>query len=370
MDYRLVTAADLPAAHQLEVASFPADEAASLEGMQMRQSQAPQLFLGSWDPSTSQLVAFANATLSSSRTLTHEAMEQHDPTGSYVNIHSVVVAASHRRKGIAQALLHEYFVRIKQQEGVKGVVLISKQNLVPMYQKAGFVLRGPSEVVHGQDPWFELGIDFDGAQEAISEKQAVAVEEEEEDEGDIRNPGKKLSSSKVGGIEGVVDKETGLNSADLFCPRAECRCLLLRKGAGKWVRGHKSDFELTSFPFRSQLPALPHLVGSAPSPSTSHGYWSIPSPLTFENIGFSRNAAPPQPSSSGSLVPSSAPTPTPAAATIKYLICADCDHGPLGWHDTEGRDLGVEVADENEGVGSVRKGREFLLDVERVRYRL
>lgn len=208
----------------------------------MRQSQAPQLFLGAWDPATAQLVAFANATLSSSRTLTHEAMEHHDPTGSYINIHSVVVAASHRRKGIAQALLQEYLARVKQQEGVKGVVLIAKQNLVALYEKAGFTLRGESEVVHGQDKWFELGIDFTPAEEANSEKQAVLVEEE--DEGDIRSPGRKLSSSAVGGIESVVDKETGLNSADLFCPRAECRCLLLRKGAGKWVRGHKSDFEV------------------------------------------------------------------------------------------------------------------------------
>lgn len=209
----------------------------------MRQSQAPQLFLGAWDPTTSQLVAFTNATLSSSRTLTHEAMERHNPNGSYINIHSVVVAASHRRNGIAQALLREYLERVKQHEGVKGVVLIAKQKLVAMYEKAGFTLRGESEVVHGQDKWFELGIDFaPSAKEGISETKAIAVEEEEE--GNIRNPGKKLLSSAVGEIEGVVDNETGFNSADLFCPRAECRCLLLRKGAGKWVRGHKSDFEV------------------------------------------------------------------------------------------------------------------------------
>lgn len=58
-------------------------------------------------------------------------------------------------------------------------------------------------------------------------------------------------------------------------------------------------------------------------------------------------------------------------ATIKYLTCADCDHGPLGWHDTEGRDLGLEVEEENEGrAAGVRRGREFLLAVDRVRYRL
>lgn len=32
--------------------------------------------------------------------------------------------------------------------------------------------------------------------------------------------------------------------------------------------------------------------------------------------------------------------------------------------------MGLEVEEENEGRGEVRKGREFLLDVGRVRYRV
>ena len=121
----------------------------------------------------------------------------------------------------------------------------------------------------------------------------------------------------------------------------------------------------------TQLPALPRPISApAPAPTPPQGYWSVSSPLAFENIGFSRNAAPPSSSSS----PSAAITAP--AATIKYLTCADCDHGPLGWHDTEGRDLGMEVQAENEArekggeKGEVRRGREFLLAVERVRYKV
>lgn len=118
----------------------------------------------------------------------------------------------------------------------------------------------------------------------------------------------------------------------------------------------------------NQLPELPRPLDQAPTsePSSKPGFWSVPSPLTFENIGFSRNAPPPS-------VLSSTSTAAPSlAGTIKFLICADCDHGPLGWHDTQGRDLGLEVAAENEGVagGAVRTGREFLLDVRRVRYKM
>ena len=107
-----------------------------------------------------------------------------------------------------------------------------------------------------------------------------------------------------------------------------------------------------------------------PASQRGHGYWSVSSPLAFENIGFSRNAAAPSPSSPSATSPA-------AVANIKYLTCADCDHGPLGWHDTEGRDLGLEVQAENEARegGSragpaVRKGREFLLAVDRVRYKV
>lgn len=351
----------------------------------MRQRECPQLFLGAYDSATSSLLALICSTLTSSRTLSHDTMSQNDPAGTYVAIHSVCVADSQRRKGVALALLKEYLTRLRSDKKLRGAVLISKENLVKLYEKAGFTLRGESEVVHGKDKWYELGVDFETSAEVTSEKPAVA--QTDEDEGEIRNPGRKLGSSAVGGIEAVVDKETGTNSVDLFCPRAECRCLLLRKGAGKFVRGHKSDFEVRPdllriltplahgrFSILAQLPALPHPVGLAPPPSSSAGYFSVPSPLTFENIGFSRNAAPPSSippaAAAGSLVSSDAPSPAAPAANIKYLICADCDHGPLGWHDTEGRDLGTEVQDENEGVGSVRKGREFLLDVERLRYRV
>lgn len=34
--------------------------------------------------------------------------------------------------------------------------LICKQQLVPLYEGAGFAMVGPSPVVHGKDPWFEM----------------------------------------------------------------------------------------------------------------------------------------------------------------------------------------------------------------------
>ncbi|BGP51237.1 hypothetical protein JCM10450v2_007166 [Rhodotorula kratochvilovae] len=351
LEFALVQQDDIPRAFEIETAGFPEDEAASLESLRTRQRDAGDFFLGAYTRSPArQLVGYVCATCTASSTLTHEAMATHDPAGAYVGIHSVCVDQAHLRKGIASALLKEYLVRLEANDRVKGARLIAHEELIPLYQRAGFTLDGPSEIVHGPRPWYALSIDFS--------RPSASASPADEDEGDVRSPGRLLT--RAGGLDALVDKETGTNTADLYCPRAECRCLLLRRGAGKLVRAHASDFE---------LPALPRPISApAPAPTPPQGYWSVSSPLAFENIGFSRNAAPPS---------SSSPTPVPAAgATIKYLTCADCDHGPLGWHDTEGRDLGMEVQAENEArekggeKGEVRREREFLLAVERVRYKV
>ncbi|GAA5918327.1 hypothetical protein JCM5296_005605 [Sporobolomyces johnsonii] len=353
LEYALVQPEDLSQAYALEFAGFPEDEAASLESLTYRQENAPSLFLGAYSSDPRQLVGYICATLTPDSSLSHASMSRHDPAAPYVAIHSVCIDPSQRRKGVALGLLDEYLRRLAHMDGVKGARLISHEELIPLYQKAGFELVGKSDVVHGGQPWFELKVDFPPSPSSSS----PLVDEAQSDT--LRSPGKRLAPHS-GAIEQLVDPQTGLNTADLYCPRAECRCLLLRRGTGKWVRGHESDFA---------LPALPHKIADSPSsssPSSSQGYWSVPSPLSFENIGFSRNTSLPSTS-----VPSSS-----SPATIKYLTCADCDHGPLGWHDTEGKDLGMEVQAENDAReaggrgGEVRKGREFLLDVARVRYKV
>ncbi|GAA5969239.1 hypothetical protein JCM21900_005014 [Sporobolomyces salmonicolor] len=359
VEYALVQAGDLSRAYALEFAGFPEDEAASLESLTYRQQNAASLFLGAYASSPRELVGYICSTRTPDSTLSHASMSRHDPTGPYVAIHSVCIEPSQRRKGLALNLLEEYLRRLAEMDGVKGARLVSHEELIPLYQKAGFELVGKSDVVHGGQPWFELKVDFPSSGPTPSSSSPL-VDDAPIDT--LRSPGKMLAS-RAGAVQQLVDPQTGLNAADLYCPRAECRCLLLRRGTGKWVRGHQNDFE---------LPALPQKITSPPSPSSSasaspsQGYWSVPSPLSFENIGFSRNTS----------LPSTSAPSSPSSATIKYLTCADCDHGPLGWHDTEGRDLGVEVQAENDAReargtgGEVRKGREFLLDVGRVRYKV
>lgn len=93
--------------------------------------------------------------------------------------------------------------------------------------------------------------------------------------------------------------------------------------------------------------------------------WLVTSPLTFENIGFTKGVVSNSTQSIASL---------PEGASVRYLACADCDCGPLGWHvESKGSDLGRDVGLEiNSKAGHSNAGpiREFLIAVERCRYKL
>lgn len=43
-------------------------------------------------------------------------------------------------------------------------------------------------------------------------------------------------------------------------------------------------------------------------------FWLVSNMYHFENVGFSKNVG-----------------------TVKFLVCADCEIGPIGWHDTGDR---------------------------------
>uniref|UniRef100_K3X365 N-acetyltransferase domain-containing protein n=1 Tax=Globisporangium ultimum (strain ATCC 200006 / CBS 805.95 / DAOM BR144) TaxID=431595 RepID=K3X365_GLOUD len=85
----------------LEAASYPADEAASETQIRFRQQHAT--FLGD-----DVLVGFVNGTLTASQELQEESMSEHDSSGTTLCIHSVVVDAAYRRRGLASTMLKQY----------------------------------------------------------------------------------------------------------------------------------------------------------------------------------------------------------------------------------------------------------------------
>lgn len=52
-------------------------------------------------------------------------------------------------------------------------------------------------------------------------------------------------------------------------------------------------------------------IGTKPSGETVNDHWLVVDMFHFENVGFSKTIE-----------------------DFKYLICADCEIGPIGWHST------------------------------------
>ena len=100
--------------------------------------------------------------------------------------------------------------------------------------------------------------------------------------------------------------------------------------------------------------------------------WLVTSPLVFENIGFTKGVFSNSASTSSEGPIRKALPDLPEGASIRYLACADCDCGPLGWHvESQGSDLGKEVEEEVGGRGNNRGPiKEFLLALERCRYKV
>ena len=68
----------------------------------------------------------------------------------------VVVKHDRRRAGVGRALLLSYLTQVyKASPQLAGVLLLCKRPLAAFYERAGFKVVGPSDVVHGQEQWLE-----------------------------------------------------------------------------------------------------------------------------------------------------------------------------------------------------------------------
>ncbi|KAJ2660379.1 hypothetical protein IWW48_002963 [Coemansia sp. RSA 1200] len=160
---------EVRAAHPLEVAGYSREEAASLESMLYRFSNAPHLFFGAFD-SDQGIVGFITSTQSTSPLVTHDSMSTHDPKGSTACIHSVCVHPEWQRKGVATKLLKLYPQTVRRYNSTIGeseerakitrLAMMARKDLVPFYQRAGYTNCGQSTVVHGTEEWYDCICDI------------------------------------------------------------------------------------------------------------------------------------------------------------------------------------------------------------------
>ncbi|KAG6856689.1 hypothetical protein H0H87_001904 [Tephrocybe sp. NHM501043] len=357
--YDWVAAEDVEQAIKIEEQGYPADEAASLEALKYRQANASKLFLGAYLQSPRELIGYICSTLSPSPTLTHASMSTHVPGAQNVCIHSVCVHAQHRKQGVGLSLLKEYVTRLrsstdaksKDKEGTEThyerILLITHEYLRQFYEQAGFEWIGPSHVQHGKDPWYEMRLVLaDPSTEGMSmlvnsAEEALALPDAGNTESAPPNalyealvhssrrprPAAKLLAAYEAGVENlkveVPGKEgTWVNRVDLLCPRPGCGSFVLRAGKAEWKVRKSVEMDpphLTTAP----SPHLPKL----PAPAKTTDWWLVaPTPMEFENIGFSRAVQ--------GLV-------TETGRPLKLLACAECDLGPIGWAEDGGKEFWV-----------------------------
>ncbi|KAF8512977.1 Mss4-like protein [Gautieria morchelliformis] len=327
MLFELVSSEEVQTAYEIETAAFPPEEAASLEALKTRQAVAPKLFLGAYTSASPRtLIGYANATLATS--LTADSMHVHDPAGTAVCVHGLAVVEHHRRTGVASALLKEYIRRLRDDPAVgniqaESILLICHEDLIPLYTRVGFTLQGKSPVVHGPTVWFEMRVDLSSSsnvetsdvQDAIPPNVLAALTTPSRS-----RPAARLLSS-FPSMHSLVTA-TGENIFDLLCPRMGCGSVVLKAGVAKLQRGASVELE----PPEHNPPAP---LERLPSPPEQIDWWLVtPSPMAFENIAFSH------------AVPSNAA----AASQIKFLACAECDLGALGWSHVGGREFWLAVS--------------------------
>jgi len=161
--FREAREGDVRYCFELECDSYPADEAASFKNMKMRQAEASPYFrvccIGGDGVKKEEIIGFINSTRCVS--FEEESMSHHDPEGSLLAIHSVVIRKDKRRNGYATKMLTDYIHHIaRNHANLEKLVLIAKQHLLRFYISCGFKCLGLSNIVHGRDPWFDLDLDL------------------------------------------------------------------------------------------------------------------------------------------------------------------------------------------------------------------
>uniref|UniRef100_A0A7S1ZSZ4 N-acetyltransferase domain-containing protein n=1 Tax=Ditylum brightwellii TaxID=49249 RepID=A0A7S1ZSZ4_9STRA len=175
--FRLATKHDIAKCYEIESASYPPDEAASLTSLTYRQQHATPFFLCAMlqnnnndddddnEEKEETIVGFTCAT--KCRTFTEESMSTHDPNGTLLAIHSVVVEESYRRCGLASKMLQYYISAVKKQRTIERIVLLAKSHLLGFYVNCGFQVMRPSSISHGKDLWYDLEINLALSNEAL-----------------------------------------------------------------------------------------------------------------------------------------------------------------------------------------------------------
>ena len=158
---RQVEHKDINGCFEVEDSCFPPEEAASLESITIRANEFPQGFYIA--ASDGRIVGQVNSGATDKDDISDEEFKKligHKADGKNRVIFSLSVHPEYQRNGIAGKLLDEYIKCSKGQ--CENIMLLCKSNLIPFYERFGFVVRGLSASDHGGAEWYEMVLSFNG----------------------------------------------------------------------------------------------------------------------------------------------------------------------------------------------------------------
>ncbi|KAG0365601.1 Mss4 protein-domain-containing protein [Gamsiella multidivaricata] len=176
----------------------------------------------------------------------------------------------------------------------------------------------------------------------------------------VRNPGKAYTEFQEQDLIGS-HSEKSVNQFDIYCPQESCRCKILLASAATLVQREKSKLMLPKLPLAGatistidqalasekkegaveettktneenteKSESSASVTATASSGDELQSFWRVTDMMAFENIGFSK------------MLPNG----------TQFLSCADCDTGPLGYHESK----------------APKAEKEYLVALNRVRY--
>lgn len=152
---------DLDAVTAVELACFPAAEAAGRESMEMRLKLFGPSFMVAVDTENDTVIGLINGTVSNADTISDAMYEdiKYDERADYQMIFGLDVMPEYRCRGIAEMLMNA-MIKLAWDEGRRGLVLTCKEALIEYYEKFGFANKGVSQSVHGGAQWYDMVLIF------------------------------------------------------------------------------------------------------------------------------------------------------------------------------------------------------------------
>lgn len=95
-----------------------------------------------------------------------ELPSKEDPTkghieqSRFIGIHGLVIDPAWHKKNLGTLLMHDYIQKLSNQDLGSKVVIIAHKQLIPFYEKIGFLNHGESKCKFAGEVWYDLTIDL------------------------------------------------------------------------------------------------------------------------------------------------------------------------------------------------------------------